>query len=59
MLLKAGWDKHVHEIWVAITPEKEVCGHLHGRGPSKNTLSEFSIVTAGNQTELPHELLYG
>jgi len=28
VMLKAGWDKHVHEIWVAITPEKEVCGHL-------------------------------
>lgn len=24
VMLKAGWDKHVHEIWVTIVPEKEV-----------------------------------
>ena len=24
VLLKAGWDRHVHEVWVAIAPEKEV-----------------------------------
>ena len=24
VMLKAGWNKHVHEIWVTIVPEKEV-----------------------------------
>ena len=24
VMLKAGWDKHVHEIWVTIVPEEEV-----------------------------------
>ena len=24
VLLKAGWDKYIHEVWVAIAPEKEV-----------------------------------
>ena len=24
VMLKAGWDKYVHEIWVTIVPEKEV-----------------------------------
>ena len=24
VMLKAGWDKHLHEIWATIAPEKEV-----------------------------------
>lgn len=24
VMLKAGWDKYVHEIWVTIVPKKEV-----------------------------------
>lgn len=26
VLLQAGWDKHVHEIWACIIPPEEVTG---------------------------------
>ena len=35
VMLKAGWDKHVHEIWVTIVPEKEVIYIFSGNVGSK------------------------
>lgn len=27
VMLNAGWQKHMHEVWVTIAPDTEVSGH--------------------------------
>jgi phosphopantetheine adenylyltransferase/dephospho-CoA kinase len=31
ILLQAGWDQHVHEIWACIIPPEEVIGQVEAK----------------------------
>lgn len=31
ILIQAGWDQHVHEIWTCIIPPEEVIGQIEAK----------------------------